>query len=139
MAPIRGSISVRSLLRSEQVRDWPSGIVLTSVCAAGLIGILVFDLRAPPGVTLGGLTFIFLVIGALWLSARLTWILTTAAVLARLTAVVTGAVAVRTGAGQILGSLLGGGVVYLAAGARRGAVSHRAPAPSERRQRCRKR
>jgi len=132
MAPIRGLISVRSLLPSEQVRDWPSGIVLTSACAAGLIGILVFDLRAPPGVTLGGLTFIFLVIGALWLSARLTWILTTAAVLARLTAIVTGAVAVRTGAGQILGSLLVGGVVYLAAGARQVARTDRAPVASQR-------
>jgi PAS domain S-box-containing protein len=128
MAPMLGSISVPSLLRTEQVRDWPSGIVLTSVCAAGLIGILVADLRAPPGVTLGGLTFIFLVIGALWLSARLTWILTTAAVLARLAAIAAGAVPVRTGAGQILASLVVSGAVYLVAGTRRVATTERAVA-----------
>jgi PAS domain S-box-containing protein len=108
------SISARSLLRSKPVRDWPSGIVLASGCLAGLIGILLVDLRTAPSVTLGGLTFIFLVIGALWLSARLTWILVTAAVLARVAATAVGGVAVWTGAVQILGSLAIGGTVYLA-------------------------
>jgi PAS domain S-box-containing protein len=132
MAPILDSVWVRSLLRSQQVRDWPYGIVLASACAAGLFGILIFDLMAQPGATLGGLTFIFLVIGAFWLSARLTLLLTTAAVLARLTALLAGAVAVRTGAGQILGSLLVGGTVYLAAAVRGVPRTDTATVPSQR-------
>jgi PAS domain S-box-containing protein len=132
MSPMPRSISARSLLRSKPVRDWPSGTVLASVCIAGLIGILVFDFRTTPSMTLGGLTFIFLVIGALWLSARLTWIVITAAVLARLAAIAAGGVAVWTGTGQILGSLLVGGAVYLAARALRVAKTERATVANQR-------
>jgi PAS domain S-box-containing protein len=102
--------------------------MLASACAAGLIGILVFDLKTPPTMTLGGLTYIFLVIGALWLSARLTWMLVIGAVLLRVLAILSGGIAVWTGAGQVVGTVLVGGAVYLAARALRLAQAERSRA-----------